>query len=154
MKPRSLNVLPSMQCDVGCGDCCGPVPVSLKRFKQIQVYIRENGILPKEQGETCPLYLDGKCSVYAVRPPICVAYGHSEKLPCSRGYNVNVEEPIVQRVAMSDGPPERLLHELLDDGVRNLTKLDSYPLLRALGRYVNLPSGSVYGTENGGRSQP
>jgi Fe-S-cluster containining protein len=119
--------------------------VSLKRFKQIQAYVREKGILPKEQGETCPLYLDGKCSVYAVRPPICVAFGHSEELQCSRGYNVNVNEAVVQRVALSGGPPERLLHELLDDGVRDLTKLESYPLLRALGAYAGLPVGSVYG---------
>ena len=136
-----------MKCDVGCGDCCGPVPVSLKRFKQIHAYVRENGIRPKEQGETCPLYLDGKCSVYAVRPGICSAFGHSESLQCSRGHNVNVEEALVQRVALSDGPPERLLHELLDDGVRNLTRLESYPLLRALGRYVSLPGESIYGRD-------
>lgn len=145
MKPRrSLNVLPPMRRDVGCGDCCGPVPVTQAEFVRIRRYVKEHGIVPKDQGETCPLYLDGKCSVYPVRPPVCVAYGHSERLPCSRGYNVNADEAVVEKMVMS-GRPAHLLHELLDDGTRDMEALTAHALLSALGVSIRLPKESRYG---------
>jgi hypothetical protein len=142
MKPRrSLNLLPPMRCDEGCGACCGPVPVSHAEFVRIRQYVKEKGIVPVDQGTTCPLYLDGKCSVYPVRPPVCVAFGHSAGLPCERGYNVNADEGVVAKMVTSGGRPAHLLHELLDDGTRDMEALTAHALLGALARSIGMEGG-------------
>jgi hypothetical protein len=33
---KKLKVLPSMQCDTGCGECCGIVPVTVTEFATIE----------------------------------------------------------------------------------------------------------------------
>lgn len=88
-KKKKLPIITSMKCDDHCGDCCGIVPCSESEFKRIQAYIAEHKIVPVEQGVTCPLYIRGKCSVYEVRPMICQIFGHTPKLKCSHGYNVD-----------------------------------------------------------------
>ena len=118
---RKLKVLPPMQCDEGCGDCCGMVPVTETEFQRVARYVREHGIVPvehtgrdgTEEIGTCPVFIGGKCSVYKVRPLICQVFGHVERLPCSRGYNVNVPQREVDRMLASNGEPTRLLHELI-----------------------------------------
>jgi len=77
-----------MRCDSGCGRCCGPAPVTKAELKTIQAYVARRGITPVSQGLTCPLYLNGECSVYQVRPLICRAFGHVDKLQCVKGYDV------------------------------------------------------------------
>jgi Fe-S-cluster containining protein len=112
---RKLKVLPSMQCDEGCGACCGIVPVTETEFGRVGRYIKQHGIEPRahENLSQCPLYIDGKCSVYPVRPLICQMFGHAEDLPCARGYNVNVPQAQVDRMIRGNGRPTRLLHELI-----------------------------------------
>lgn len=117
-RKKRLRVLapefPPMRCDVGCGDCCGPAPASAAEFAQVVAYVREHKIVPKDQGLTCPLYLDGKCSVYAVRPLICRAFGHVEGLACSRGYNTNVaNESALDARLRANGEAAHLIHEVL-----------------------------------------
>lgn len=111
--------LPVMRCDVGCGDCCGPAPVTEKEYKQVVEYAQQNGITPIEQDLTCPFYQKGTCQVYPVRPLVCRIFGHSEKMPCSRGYNTNLPERKIQKMVRHNGPTTRLLHEVLGPAARD-----------------------------------
>lgn len=104
---------PPMRCDDGCGECCGPAPATQAEFDRVVAYVLEHKITPKDQGITCPLYLDGKCSVYEVRPLICRAFGHAEGLSCSRGYNTNVPTEVVDARLRANGEGVTLLHEVL-----------------------------------------
>jgi Fe-S-cluster containining protein len=105
-----------MQCDDGCGECCGLVPATETEFRRIERYIKEHDITPiATTNGTCPLYQGGKCTVYPVRPLICQLFGHSEHkmMQCFRGYNVNIPEREVQRMITANGKATRVLHELL-----------------------------------------
>lgn len=79
----------------------------------IQAYAARHGIVPVAQGITCPFYQGGRCAVYPVRPRICQAYGHSERLRCSRGYAANVDESELKRWVQAAGEPAGTLHDLL-----------------------------------------
>ena len=105
-----------MRCDEGCGDCCGLIPCTETEFKRVERYVKEKGITPIEHTNgTCPLYQDGKCSVYPVRPLICKLFGHSEAelMQCTRGYNVNIPEREVHRMIAANGLATRTLHDLI-----------------------------------------
>lgn len=102
-----------MRCDVGCGDCCGPAPATEAEFNRVVAYVTKHKIVPKDQGITCPLYLDGKCSVYDVRPLACRAFGHIEGMDCSRGYNTNMPSEGVNARLLANGEADRILHEVL-----------------------------------------
>lgn len=108
--------LPVMRCDDGCGDCCGVVPITEKELKRLKDYVRVHHIQPVDQGPTCPLYLNGRCSVHEVRPAICRAFGHTAGMSCPRGYNVNVPERKIRRYLMRGGPSPRLTHDVLPNG--------------------------------------
>jgi hypothetical protein len=113
---RKLKVLPSMRCDDGCGECCGLVPATETEFQRVKRYIKEQGITPVEYNDgRCPLYQDGKCTVYPVRPLICQLFGHSEHpmMQCIHGYNVNIPEREVQRMVAANGMATHTLHDLL-----------------------------------------
>jgi len=112
---KKLKVIPPMRCDVGCGECCGVVPATEKEFRAVQQFIAEHDIVPAPSLDgTCPLYQNGTCSVYPVRPLICRLFGHAADpdMTCPRGYNVNVpEREIVQRLR-DNGRTTHVLHEL------------------------------------------
>lgn len=71
---------PPMQCDDGCGECCSVVAVTDDEYTRIARFVKARGIVPVRQGGQCPLYIEGRCAVYAVRPAICRAFGHSPRL--------------------------------------------------------------------------
>jgi hypothetical protein len=106
--------LPTMQCDSGCGDCCGPVLCRQDEFRAVLELAAAKGVDPVRQGETCPWYQGGGCTVYEARPEICRLFGHSPRLVCSRGYNVNIP-PMVEKRIMSGYEPVMLLHQVFDD---------------------------------------
>jgi uncharacterized protein len=108
---------PPMRCDDGCGDCCGPAPVTQAEFDRIVVYITQHKIVPRDQGQTCPLYHDGRCSIYEARPLACRAFGHVEGMSCSRGYNTNIPEARLHGMLRANGEPDTILHDLLS--IRN-----------------------------------
>jgi Fe-S-cluster containining protein len=113
---RKLKVLPPMRCDEGCGACCGVAPVTETEFRRIERYVKDHGITPirhDDDDEQCPLYQDGKCTVYPVRPLICRIFGHTERLTCERGYNVDVPQREIDRMVGANGRPTRVLHELV-----------------------------------------
>ena len=104
---------PPMRCDDGCGDCCGPVPVSQVEFDRVVAYVTKHKIVPKDQGLTCPLYLNGKCSVYEVRPLLCRSFGHVEGMDCTHGYNTNLPSEGVNARLLANGEADTVLHEVL-----------------------------------------
>jgi len=85
---HSLPQLPTMRCDDGCGECCTIAPCSREELALIRNVVKAQGIKPLRQGLRCPLYIDGKCSVYYARPLVCRLYGHAPGLDCLRGYSV------------------------------------------------------------------
>lgn len=115
-----LLKLPVMQCDDGCGECCGVVPCTTQEYDRVVRYAEEHGIHPVAQGLTCPFYQGGKCAVYPVRPHVCQIFGHFDDphLTCPHGYNTNVT-PRRQREIEAKYLPQvrhgktRLLHECL-----------------------------------------
>lgn len=118
MKLPLYPELPSMRCDSGCTECCGPATVSESEFAAIQHYIKTHQIKPVRQGITCPLYIDGRCSVYEVRPYICRMFGHSYLMDCPRGYNVNLprrQEHDLLQTYIDEQNPQILLHSLAYD---------------------------------------
>ena len=110
---RKLKVIPSMHCDDGCGDCCVPAPATETEFGAVARYVREHGIKPIDQGVTCPLYQNGRCTVYAVRPLACRLFGHVNGMTCTRGYDVAIPEREIARMVRANGSATRCLHELL-----------------------------------------
>ena len=112
---KKLRVLPPMQCDKGCGDCCGPAPATEKEYQKVLFVAKAKKIVPLKQGSTCPFYQGGECTVYDARPLACRAFGHVPEMACSRGYNTNVPEAWMGRLIHRNGMPRRVLHEALVD---------------------------------------
>lgn len=107
--------LPPMRCDKGCGECCGIVPVGKLEVDRIRAYIKQHAIVPEVHSRStrCPFYQRGTCAIYEVRPAVCRAYGHSWRLECPRGYNVNVSnEAGLMRWVMAHGAPAMTLHKM------------------------------------------
>lgn len=114
LRSLSLPQLPPMQCDKGCGECCGIVACSQEEFDRIAGIVRVRGLTPQRQGTTCPLYIGGQCSIYHARPLVCQLYGHAPDLTCPRGYNTNAAPHVEARwtQGMRSLPGMRFLHEL------------------------------------------
>jgi len=111
--PLAAPTFRPMRCEKGCGECCGPVPVTAAELAAVRDYIAEHKIAPREQGTRCPFYQRSVCAVYPVRPRVCQAYGHSERLVCSRGHNQDVDdEAALMRWVLEGGPPVATLHQL------------------------------------------
>lgn len=110
-----LPQLPSMQCDDGCGECCGVNFVRREEFRRVEGLVKARGIKPVRQGLRCPLYQGGKCTIYESRPLVCRLYGHVELMNCPRGYNVNIskEDERKWQMEMSQGHGVRSLHEMV-----------------------------------------
>lgn len=107
--------LPVMQCDVGCGKCCGPVLCSEAEYAAVARHVREHRVTPKRQGpDVCPFYQNGQCAVYDARPVPCQLFGHIPAMTCCNGHNVNIsksrERKIMARHVGDRGQP-RALHE-------------------------------------------
>lgn len=128
--------LPVMQCDDGCGECCGIVPATQKEFDRVMDYAAEHGIKPAHQGKTCPWFQEGRCTVYEVRPLVCRLFGHTRLMTCPRGYNVNIPDRKVRRAVERQGRADRVLHEALPGGLaiatneidRMAKELDAIPV--------------------------
>ncbi len=115
MKKRRLTLaIPEMRCDKNCGDCCGIVPVTADELVRVNNYINANGIVPRAQGSTCPFYQKGQCAVYEVRPRICQAFGHTYKMECSRGYNEDIADELIQEWLTDNGTIRGTLHSTLN----------------------------------------
>lgn len=82
----------------------------------IRNVVKAQAIKPLRQGLRCPLFIDGKCSVYHARPLVCRLYGHAPGLDCVRGYSVSASpEVLVEWNAEIRRSAERITftHELV-----------------------------------------
>ena len=115
------RMLPTMRCDAGCSDCCGPVITSRPEYDRVIEYATANGISPVDNGITCPWFQQGRCAVHAARPTVCRLFGHSDRLVCSKGYNVNVSRNVEMRIngnmmAEARATGAHYLHDVLGEG--------------------------------------
>lgn len=103
-----------MRCDAGCGDCCGPVPVTDAELSAVKRHMARYRVQAVDRGRwTCPFY-DGRCTVYEARPVLCRLFGHTAGLLCSRGYNTNaLPDATVRQVLYRQGPATTTLHSLI-----------------------------------------
>ena len=114
--------LPVIQCKPNCGQCCGPVTCKESEFQAVERYAKEHGIVPLDQGTTCPFYQNGGCAVYPVRPFVCKMFGHCERLTCPHGINVNISIGLERKINESYGQPTRCLHELVPSFMERFEK--------------------------------
>jgi hypothetical protein len=103
-----------MRCDDGCGQCCGPVPVTAPEKAAIERFLARTGVKGRADAGPleCPFY-DGKCTIYPVRPFICQAFGHTPRLVCPRGYNTNIADGQISQAIVRRGPAVAMLGELV-----------------------------------------
>jgi Fe-S-cluster containining protein len=81
-----------MECKGLCAGACGPIDMSagersLLRFRGVNVPSPLEALeqLAITGDYSCPALVDGRCSVYDVRPTICRLYGASEDFRCEHG---------------------------------------------------------------------
>lgn len=76
----------------GCGECCGPVPITEKEFTEINIYVVNNKPkYNKSAGKLqCKFRVDNKCSIYEVRPMMCRLMGVISGMTCKYGNSKNL----------------------------------------------------------------
>ena len=94
-----IRTIPPFECVDGCADCCGPITMTPLEWKRIIERTGDHKLKDKMaklmddafqggQGH-CPLLdpVKKKCTVYDIRPAICVVYGsgNAEHLICPHG---------------------------------------------------------------------
>lgn len=113
MAALRLPVLPALGCPEGCGQCCGPVPVTASELSRVRAYVRQHGLTPGEKTGRCPLYDGQRCTVYPVRPLLCQVFGHTKGLPCPKGLGApRLPDRAVLALLREQGKRDRWLHEL------------------------------------------
>ncbi len=121
--PKYLT-LPAMQCDTNCGLCCGVVACTQGEYEAVQNYASEHGLSPVAQGLTCPWYQSGQCAVHDARPAVCRLFGHTERLECPKGYNVNVSGVLLRKYNERIKAATRVLHEAISGWTIDTMKQD------------------------------
>lgn len=104
IKPTSIQELyakvPKVDCQ-RCGECCGPVEAAPVEKQIITEYCQRNNIplkgffsslavkcLDVAAGHwQCPMFQNGGCVIYEVRPLICRLQGTVPDLPCPNSPN-------------------------------------------------------------------
>lgn len=81
--------IPAVECRGKCVDCCSPVGdlMSKLEFDRITRAAgkKPNGMADLRAGKHCNMLVDGRCSVYAIRPTICRLWGVDKKMHCPFG---------------------------------------------------------------------
>lgn len=82
----------SLPCATCHADCCGPVPLSRRRIKQIVEFLREKKspeelevLASQERNDITCAFVDTRdhsCSIYEARPRQCELYGRVEGMKC------------------------------------------------------------------------
>ena len=88
--------LPPLECKGGCAIACGDLPLTDAEARRLQTathikprtvikLLAEGGGPPLERQRCIYLTPEDRCSVYAIRPLICRAWGVLKGLSCMRG---------------------------------------------------------------------
>ena len=95
MRKINFDYIPVHTKCINCGECCGPVPISEKEYKEIKKYCIENNIEPylKLNEFDCPFrdHKRKKCNIYPVRPDMCKLFGVTKGMTCSNGNSCNID---------------------------------------------------------------
>jgi Fe-S-cluster containining protein len=76
--------LPEVRCKGLCQASCGPILMSEAEWQRIREAV--GGKLPKMAEDlTCPLLVNGRCSVYDLRPIVCRLFGAVKRMKCQHG---------------------------------------------------------------------
>lgn len=108
--------IPKMDCDPGCGECCGIVLCNSAELHRMRDWLELHELCGTRNGRTCPLYQHGRCIAYIVRPLSCRLFGHVPEMRCPRGYNKNISRGRAARMMQSQYPnPEdfEFVHSLV-----------------------------------------
>lgn len=77
------NIPASIQCKGLCQGSCGPIAMTEVEWERI---VDKTGSEPTvDNFGTCSLLVDGKCSVYEIRPLICRLWGLAKEMECPFG---------------------------------------------------------------------
>jgi uncharacterized protein len=93
---RIYRSVPYVACKQLCAHSCGPIEMSdeeRRRIAERGVVIPPpaevlDAVMKGEHNMDCPALVDGRCSVYDVRPLICRLWGAVESMPCPHGCEV------------------------------------------------------------------
>ena len=108
-KTRTLEQLyrdiPATSCPPGCGQCCGPTPVTPEEAQALGL-ATGSVTTPTDAQGTCAFLRDARCTVYERRPLMCRLFGASREpgLACDLGCKP-VKQPMKAREArkLADG---------------------------------------------------
>lgn len=102
--------LPTLACQQRCQESCGPIEMSEAEWERIAARIGNQDLSCDAQTLTCPLLVEGQCSVYPVRPMICRLWGLTEAMRCPHGCEparwlsrAEADQFLAQAEAISDG---------------------------------------------------
>lgn len=81
--------IPDIKCKGLCQESCGPIGMSIAEDLELQ----KRGVVIPRWGDAmadldhynCPALVDGRCSVYDVRPTLCRLWGAVEPMKCPWG---------------------------------------------------------------------
>lgn len=110
--------IPDVGCKGLCADYCGPIGASRLevrmlerrgvRLPDVRVVVERwvnvldggdpEGRPDDEVQLACPALVDGRCSVYDIRPTVCRLWGATDPMPCPHGC-----EPNGGRLSVDDG---------------------------------------------------
>jgi uncharacterized protein len=80
---KLYSSLPHLECKGLCQEACGPIAMTETEFRRIS---DKSGTVPSvDEHGTCSLLVDGKCSVYEVRPAVCRLFGAVPAMTCPFG---------------------------------------------------------------------
>lgn len=88
-------MVPIVRCKGLCTDQCTVIEMSRAERELMEERIPDYPSADKQMAELrrdgfyrCPALVDGRCTVYDVRPLICRLWGAEEALPCPHGCEV------------------------------------------------------------------
>jgi uncharacterized protein len=82
--------VPEVHCKGLCADYCGPIDASVverRLLRERGVRLRALPLIEVGTGRArpCPALVDGRCTVYDIRPLICRIWGAVRRLQCEHG---------------------------------------------------------------------